>query len=108
MELLEPGVPSNTPLWLVLRLVSLQSARNALATRLPLTAPDRRHDVVTELKMCVKLFGESRGNCPGRKYFRRWWWNQGNRVARAFLADWKLTSLSTNQSGVLLGTPGWC
>ena len=29
-----------------------------------------------------------------------------NRVAKAILADWRFTSLTTNQSGVLLGTPG--
>ena len=28
-----------------------------------------------------------------------------NRIAKALLADWRLTSLSTNQSGVLLATP---
>ena len=28
-----------------------------------------------------------------------------SRIARAILADWRITSLSTNQSGVLLGTP---
>ena len=28
-----------------------------------------------------------------------------NRIAKAILADWRITSLSTNQSGVLLGTP---
>jgi hypothetical protein len=29
-----------------------------------------------------------------------------SRIAKAILADWRLTSLSTNQSGQLLGTPG--
>ncbi len=29
-----------------------------------------------------------------------------NRIAKAILADWRLTSLSTDQSGQLLGTPG--
>jgi hypothetical protein len=28
-----------------------------------------------------------------------------SRIAKAILADWRITSLSTNQSGVLLGTP---
>lgn len=31
---------------------------------------------------------------------------KGNRIARAILADWRITSLSTFQSGILLSTPG--